>query len=73
MPRGSFYRPKGAPSRWFFKWEAISLPYLRVHQTDRCGLVTVGEVHMSPADCAVDRWRGRGWFTGQFGAYRIVR
>jgi hypothetical protein len=29
-----------------------------VHQTVRCGLVTVGEVHVSPADCVADRWPG---------------
>jgi hypothetical protein len=29
------------------------------HRTVRCGLVTVGSVHVSPADRAADRWRGR--------------
>jgi hypothetical protein len=28
----------------------------------------VGSGHASPADCAVDRWRGRRWLTGQSGA-----
>jgi hypothetical protein len=35
------------------------------HQTVRCGLPTVGEVHASPADCTTDRWRGHDWLTGQ--------
>jgi hypothetical protein len=30
-----------------------------VHQTVRCDQLTVGAGHASPADCAVDRWRGR--------------
>jgi hypothetical protein len=38
--RGSFYSPKGHMSRWFFIWEAISLPCLRVHQTVLCTLDT---------------------------------
>jgi hypothetical protein len=29
------------------------------HRTVRCDLLTVGEVHVSPADRAADRWRGR--------------
>jgi hypothetical protein len=33
---------------------------LVAHRTVRCGLVTVGSGHTSPADCAADRWRGRG-------------
>jgi hypothetical protein len=30
------------------------------HRIVWCGLVIVGEVHASPVDCAVDRWRGCG-------------
>jgi hypothetical protein len=41
------------------------------HRTVRCGLVTVGAGHASPADCAADRWRG--WLTGQSSAHRTVR
>jgi hypothetical protein len=33
--RGFFYRTKGPRSRWFFIWEAISLPCLHVHRTVR--------------------------------------
>jgi hypothetical protein len=29
------------------------------HQTVWCDQVTVGSGHVSPADCAADRWRGR--------------
>jgi hypothetical protein len=43
------------------------------HRTVRCDLVTVGEVHVSPADRATGRWRGRGWLTRQSGAHRTVR
>ena len=35
-PRGPFYSPKEPKSHWFFIWEAISLPCLRVHRTVRC-------------------------------------
>jgi hypothetical protein len=38
------------------------------HRTARCGLVTVGSSHASPADRVADRWRGRCWLTGQSGA-----
>jgi hypothetical protein len=31
--------------------------------------LTVGSGHASPADCAADRWRGRCWLTGQYGAH----
>jgi hypothetical protein len=34
------------------------------HQGVRCILVTVGEVDVSFADLAVDRWHGHGWLTG---------
>jgi hypothetical protein len=37
------------------------------HRIVWCVLPTVGEVHASPADCAADRWRGRGSLTGQSG------
>ena len=37
------------------------------HRIVRCVLPTVGEVHASPADCAADRWCGRGSLTGQSG------
>jgi hypothetical protein len=37
---------------------AVTTPV--AHRTVWCGLPTVGEVHTSPADCAADRWRGRG-------------
>jgi hypothetical protein len=33
----------------------------------------VGSGHVSPIDHAVDRWCGRCWLTGQFGAYRTVQ
>jgi hypothetical protein len=33
---------------------------LVAHRTIRCDLLTVAEVHVSPADRATDRWRGRG-------------
>jgi hypothetical protein len=104
-PRGPFYSPKVARSRWSSIWKAIVvfcpwahrtvrcttgqgtvrdlLPFLAnltiaamapmAHQTVRCGLVTVGAGHASPADYAVDRWRGRDWLTGQSGAHRKVR
>jgi hypothetical protein len=39
------------------------------HWTVLCGLVTVGSSHASPADCAVDRWRGHDCLTGQSGAH----
>jgi hypothetical protein len=38
------------------------------HRTVRCGLVTVGSGHASPANCAADRWCGHCWLTGQSGA-----
>jgi hypothetical protein len=38
------------------------------HQTVWCALVTFGAGHTSPADCAVDRWCGHNWLTGQSGA-----
>jgi hypothetical protein len=28
--------------------------------------LTIGPGHASPADCAVDRWRGRRWLTGHY-------
>jgi hypothetical protein len=37
------------------------------HRIVWCGLPTVGKVHTLPADCAANRWRGRGWLTGQSG------
>jgi hypothetical protein len=37
------------------------------HRTVRCALVTVGEVHVSPANRATDRWLG-AWL-----AHRTVR
>jgi hypothetical protein len=40
---------------------------LVAHRIVRCDLLTVGEVHVSPADRAADRWSGRGWHTGQSG------
>jgi hypothetical protein len=40
------HRPLGTPDN------------LVVHGTVRCGLVTVGEVHVSPTDHVVDRWLG---------------
>jgi hypothetical protein len=46
---------------------------LVAHRTVRCNLSTVGEVHVSPADRATDRWLGRGWLTGQSSAHRTVR
>jgi hypothetical protein len=52
-----------------------ALPYLAkptvaatgpvAHRIVRCGLVTVGEVHVSPVDRVIDHWRGRSWHTGQ--------
>jgi hypothetical protein len=39
------------------------------HRTVRCDQLTVGAGHTSPADCAVDRWRGRHWLTGQSGEF----
>jgi hypothetical protein len=51
----------------------LAFPICVCTMTVRCGLVTVGEVQASPADCAANRWRGRDWLTGQFGAHRIVR
>jgi hypothetical protein len=38
------------------------------YQTVRCGLVTIGSGHASPADRNVDRWCGRCWLIGQSGA-----
>jgi hypothetical protein len=29
------------------------------HLTVRCDLLTIGEVHVSPADGAADHWHGR--------------
>jgi hypothetical protein len=34
------------------------------HRTVRCGLVTVGEVHASPADCFADLWCACSSHTG---------
>jgi hypothetical protein len=42
------------------------------HQKVQCSLVTIGEVHASPTDCAVDRWRGHDCYTGQSGAHWTV-
>jgi hypothetical protein len=50
----------------------VAATTLVAHRTV-CALVTIGEVHASPADCAADCWRGRGWLTGQSGAHRTVR
>jgi hypothetical protein len=38
------------------------------HWTVQCLLPTVGDVHASPADCAVDRCAGDRWLTGQSSA-----
>jgi hypothetical protein len=38
------------------------------HRTVRCPQPTVGAGHVSPADCATDRYAGGRWLTGQSGA-----
>jgi hypothetical protein len=38
------------------------------HRTVRCPQPTVGLGHVSPADCAANRYSGGRWLTGQFGA-----
>jgi hypothetical protein len=43
------------------------------HRIVRCDLVTVGEVHVSPADRATGRWSGSGCHTGQSGAHQTLR
>jgi hypothetical protein len=59
----------------FLFWQSRPLQPLALvaHQIVRCGPMTVGEVHVSPFDRATDRWRGRGWHTGQSGAHWTVQ
>jgi hypothetical protein len=38
------------------------------HRTVRCAQPTVGSRHVSPTDCAADRWRLRRWLNGHSGA-----
>jgi hypothetical protein len=73
-PRGPFYSPKVARSRWEHSRKAI-LAFCRLaHRTVQCtpdSLVPPSDRwvgHVSRADRATDRW-----LTGQSGAHRTVR
>jgi hypothetical protein len=46
----------------------VAAPWKLAHRTVRCPLLTVGEGHTSPVDCAADRCTGGRWLTGQSGA-----
>jgi hypothetical protein len=64
-PRGPFYSPKAARSRWRQSGKAI-LAFCRVaHRTVQCLLPTVGAGHTSPVDLAADRCTSGRWLTEQ--------
>ena len=72
-PRGPFYSPKAARSRWEQIWKAIFAFCLVAHRTVRCPLLAVGSA-TCPAQIArptvgpADRW-----LTGQSGAVGFSR
>jgi hypothetical protein len=51
----------------------VGPPVPLAHRTVQCDQQTIGAGHVSPADCAADRWRRRLWLTGQSGAHRERR